>query len=99
RVRYQAREALTKLPLDQKSAPLLDQILGPARPIKEVFDALDQQYRKPGFPRNLLGLTILGPLSRFCRAHAISALAFSAYRFTTFHGTSWMHHWNQTPFN
>ena len=50
RARYRAREALTKLPLNQKAAPLLDQILGPARPTKEVFDALDRQYREQGKP-------------------------------------------------
>ena len=50
RARYRAREALTKLGLKEESAPLLDQILGPARPTKEVFDALDRQYREQGKP-------------------------------------------------
>jgi hypothetical protein len=50
RVRYRAREALTKLGLKEASAPLLDQILGPAKPTKEVFDALDRQYREQGKP-------------------------------------------------
>jgi hypothetical protein len=45
RARYKAREALTKLPLNQQAAPLLDQILGPARSTKEVLDALDRSYR------------------------------------------------------
>jgi hypothetical protein len=47
---YRAREALAKLGLKQVAAPLLDQILGPARPTKEVFDALDRQYREQGKP-------------------------------------------------
>jgi tetratricopeptide (TPR) repeat protein len=50
RARYKAREALTRLPLDEKAAPLLDQLLGPARPTKEVLDALDRQYREQGKP-------------------------------------------------
>jgi Tetratricopeptide repeat len=50
RARYRAREALTKLGLKQESAPLLDQVLGPAKPTKEVFDALDRQYREQGKP-------------------------------------------------
>jgi hypothetical protein len=36
RARYRACEALTKLGLDQPAAPLLDQLLGPAKPTKEV---------------------------------------------------------------
>ena len=44
RARYRAREALTKLPLAERAAPLLDQILGPATPTKDVFEALDKQY-------------------------------------------------------
>jgi tetratricopeptide (TPR) repeat protein len=48
--RYRAREALTKLPLTQKAAPLLDQVLGPARPTQEVFDALDRDYREQRKP-------------------------------------------------
>ena len=50
RARYRAREALAKLPLNEKTAPLLDQVLGPARSTKEVFDALDHQYRAEGKP-------------------------------------------------
>ena len=50
RAQYQAREALTKLGLNQAAAPLLDLILGPAKPTKEVFDALDRQYREQGKP-------------------------------------------------
>jgi tetratricopeptide (TPR) repeat protein len=50
RTRYRAREALTKLPLNEKAAPLLDQVLGPAKSTKEVFDALDRQYRAQGKP-------------------------------------------------
>ena len=50
RARYQAREALSKLGLNQEAAPLLDQILGPAEPTREVLDALDQQYREQGKP-------------------------------------------------
>ncbi len=38
RARYRAREALTRLPLKEKAAPLLDQVLGPARSTEEVFD-------------------------------------------------------------
>jgi tetratricopeptide (TPR) repeat protein len=50
RARYRAREALTKLPLTQQAAPLLDQVLGPARPTQEVFDALDRDYREQRKP-------------------------------------------------
>jgi tetratricopeptide (TPR) repeat protein len=50
RARYRAREALTKLGLKEAAAPLLDQILGPARPTKEVLEALDRQYREQGKP-------------------------------------------------
>jgi tetratricopeptide (TPR) repeat protein len=50
RARYKAREALAALPLDQKAAPLLDQVLGPARPTQEVLEALDRQYRAQGKP-------------------------------------------------
>jgi hypothetical protein len=50
RARYRAREALTELGLKQESTPLLDRILGPAKPTKEVFDALDRQYREQGKP-------------------------------------------------
>jgi hypothetical protein len=50
RARYRAREALTKLGLNQPAAPLLDQILGPAKPTREVLDALDRQYRQQGKP-------------------------------------------------
>jgi tetratricopeptide (TPR) repeat protein len=50
RARFRARAALAKLPLDQKVAPLLDRVLGPARSTQEVFDALDRQYREQGKP-------------------------------------------------
>jgi hypothetical protein len=50
RARYRAREALTKLPLNQKAAPLLDQVLGTAKPTQEVFAALDKQYREQKKP-------------------------------------------------
>jgi hypothetical protein len=50
RARYRAREALAKLPLKEKAAPLLDQVLGPARSTKGVFEALDRQYREQGKP-------------------------------------------------
>jgi tetratricopeptide (TPR) repeat protein len=50
RTRYRGREALTRLPLDQKAAPLLDQVLGPARSTQEVLGALDRQYRAKGKP-------------------------------------------------
>jgi hypothetical protein len=50
RARSKARAALAALPLDQKAAPLLDQVLGPARPTKEVLEALDRQYRAQGKP-------------------------------------------------
>jgi hypothetical protein len=50
RSRYRAREALTRLPLNQKAAPVLDQILGPARSTKEVLAALDREYRKVNKP-------------------------------------------------
>jgi hypothetical protein len=51
RARYRAREALTKLPLTEKAALLLDRILGPATPTKDVLDTLDRQYREQGKPR------------------------------------------------
>jgi hypothetical protein len=47
---YQAREALTQLPLDRPAAPLLDQLLGPGVPNQKVFEALDRQYREQGKP-------------------------------------------------
>ncbi len=50
RARYRAREALTKLPLDQRAAPLLDRVLGPARSTQEVFDPLDRHYREQRKP-------------------------------------------------
>jgi tetratricopeptide (TPR) repeat protein len=50
RARYRACEALAKLPLNQKATPLLDQVLGPARPTKEVLEALDLDYRKQNKP-------------------------------------------------
>jgi tetratricopeptide (TPR) repeat protein len=34
RAHFRAREALTKLPVDQKAAPLLDEVLGPAKSTK-----------------------------------------------------------------
>jgi hypothetical protein len=63
RARYRAREALAKLPLDQKATPLLDQMLGPARPTKEVFDELDRQYRAQGKPA-IWYLPLTEPISR-----------------------------------
>lgn len=48
RVRYQARVALANLGLTEPAVPLLDQLLGPARPTKEVFQTLDRQYREQG---------------------------------------------------
>lgn len=48
--RYRARVEFTKLPLDQKTEPLLDQMLGPAKSTKEVLDALDDGYRKANRP-------------------------------------------------
>jgi phage tail protein X len=51
RSRFQARADLAKLPLNQSALPLLDKILGPARSTKEVFETLDEEYRKAGKPR------------------------------------------------
>jgi hypothetical protein len=39
-----------KLGLDQPTGPLLDQILGPAKPVKEVLDELERHYREEGKP-------------------------------------------------
>jgi hypothetical protein len=50
RAHYRAREALNKLPLKEKAAPLLDQVLGPARSTQDVFAALDHYYREQGKP-------------------------------------------------
>ena len=50
RVRFRARAELATLPLDQSALPLLDQILGPAKSTKEVFEELDRQYREQGKP-------------------------------------------------
>jgi tetratricopeptide (TPR) repeat protein len=50
RARYRAREALTKLALNQKAAPLLEKVLGPDRSTREVFDALDRYYREQKKP-------------------------------------------------
>jgi hypothetical protein len=50
RARYRAREALAKLSLEEEAAPLLDQVLGPARSTQEVLEALDRRYREQGKP-------------------------------------------------
>jgi tetratricopeptide (TPR) repeat protein len=50
RARYRAREALAKLPLNEKAGPLLDQVLEPARSTQEVFDTLERSYREQGKP-------------------------------------------------
>jgi hypothetical protein len=50
RARYRAREELTKLPLKERAAPLLDQILGPAHSTQEILAALDRSYREQGKP-------------------------------------------------
>jgi hypothetical protein len=50
RNRYRARAAIAKLPLNQKAAPLLDHVLGPARSTQQVFDALDRDYREQRKP-------------------------------------------------
>jgi hypothetical protein len=50
RARYRAREELTRLALTEKAAPVLDRILGPARPTKDVLEALARQYREQGKP-------------------------------------------------
>jgi hypothetical protein len=50
RARYRAREALTKLPLNETAAPFLDQVLGPARSTQAVFEALDRSYNEQGKP-------------------------------------------------
>jgi tetratricopeptide (TPR) repeat protein len=48
RTRFQAREALATLPLDQPIVAHLDKLLGPASSTQEVLDALDRQYREQG---------------------------------------------------
>ena len=48
RTRFQAREAVATLPLDQPIVAHLENLLGPARSTKEVLDALDRQYREQG---------------------------------------------------
>ena len=50
RVGFQAREALAKLPLDQPTAALLDQLLRPAKSVKETLTELDRQYKEQGKP-------------------------------------------------
>ena len=50
RVRYQARVALANLGLTEPAVPLLDQLLGPAKPAQQVFESLDRQYREQGKP-------------------------------------------------
>jgi tetratricopeptide (TPR) repeat protein len=50
RARHRAREALAKLSLKETAAPLLDQVLGPARSTQEVLEALDRRYREQGKP-------------------------------------------------
>ena len=53
---YRTRDALSKgappdpAPLKDKAAPWLDQVLGPARSTKEVFEALDRPYREQKKP-------------------------------------------------
>jgi len=41
---------LSKLPLNQKAEPLLDQILSPARSLREVFETLDRSYQNKATP-------------------------------------------------
>jgi tetratricopeptide (TPR) repeat protein len=50
RDRYGARAELMKVGRRQPAAPLLDRILGPAKPMKEILDTLDRQYREQGKP-------------------------------------------------
>jgi hypothetical protein len=50
RARYRARLALATLPLNQQAAPLLDQVIGPARSTQEVLAGLDRSYREQGKP-------------------------------------------------
>ncbi|MEK6261429.1 MAG: tetratricopeptide repeat protein, partial [Planctomycetota bacterium] len=50
RGRFRARAGLATLPLNQSAVPLLDQMLGPAPSTKEVFEALDRQYREQNKP-------------------------------------------------
>jgi tetratricopeptide (TPR) repeat protein len=50
RARFRARADLATLPLKQSALPLLDQMLGPAKSTKEVFETLDRQYREQGKP-------------------------------------------------
>ena len=50
RTRFQARETLAKLPLDQPTAPLLDQLLAPAKSVNETLAELDRQYKAESKP-------------------------------------------------
>ncbi len=50
RGRFRARADLAALPLNQSALPLLDQMLGPAKSTKEVFETLDRQYREQNKP-------------------------------------------------
>ena len=50
RTRFRARVELATLPLNQSSLSLLDQMLGPAKSTKEVFEELDRQYHEQNKP-------------------------------------------------
>lgn len=50
RARFQARQTLATLPVDQPVGPYLKNLLGPAKSTQEVLDALDRQYREQGKP-------------------------------------------------
>lgn len=50
RERFAAAQKLATLTLDQPTAELFDQMLGPAQSTEEVLRALDDQYRKDGKP-------------------------------------------------
>ncbi len=51
RAKLKAQADLAKLPVDQSALPLLDQMLGPAKSTKEVFEELDRQYREQNKPK------------------------------------------------
>jgi tetratricopeptide (TPR) repeat protein len=50
RTRLRAGIDLATLPLDQSALSLLDHLLGPAEPTRDVFERLDRQYREQNKP-------------------------------------------------
>ena len=62
RSRQTAMSKLAELSDSEPAAPLIDEILGPAKPVEDVFKKLDQQYREQG-KSDIWFLPITEPIS------------------------------------